>query len=46
MDWIPIIAIVASLLLIGFFDGFEIAFVSWSKRSIAVQKKQVHYAGR
>jgi len=46
MDWIPLIAIVASLLLLGFFTGVEIAFVSVSKLSIELRKKQGNYAGR
>ncbi|MGH2646430.1 MAG: CNNM domain-containing protein, partial [Ginsengibacter sp.] len=46
MDWISIIAIVASLILIGFFAGIEIAFVSVSKLSIELRKKQGSYPGR
>src|SRR3979409_2691377 len=46
MDWTPLIAIVASLFLIGFFSGIEIAFVSVSKLSIELRKKQGSYAGR
>ncbi len=41
-----IIAIAASVLLIGFFSGIEIAFVSVSKLSIELRKKQGNYAGR
>jgi len=46
MDWTPIIAIVISLVLIGFFAGIEIAFVSVNKLSIELRKKQGSYAGR
>ena len=46
MDWISIIAIVASLILIGFFAGIEIAFISVSKLSIELRKKQGSYPGR
>jgi len=34
MDWMAVIAIVFSLILIGFFAGVEIAFVSVSKLSV------------
>lgn len=46
MDWIPIIAIVTTLLLIGFFSGIEIAFISVSKLSIELKKKQGSYSGK
>ena len=46
MDWTSLIAIGASLLLIGFFAGIEIAFVSVSKLSIELRKKQGSYSGR
>ena len=46
MDWISIIAIVASLILIGFFAGIEIAFISVNKLSIELRKKQGSYTGR
>ena len=46
MDWTSLIAIAASLLLIGFFAGIEIAFVSVSKLSIELRKKQGSYSGR
>jgi putative hemolysin len=46
MDWMPLIAIVISLILVGFFAGIEIAFVSVSKLSIELRKKQGSYAGR
>jgi CBS domain containing-hemolysin-like protein len=41
-----VIAIVLSLILIGFFAGIEIAFVSVSKLSIELKKKQGTYVGR
>jgi len=46
MDWTSLIAIGASLLLIGFFAGIEIAFVSVSKLSIELRKKQGSYTGK
>jgi magnesium and cobalt exporter, CNNM family len=46
MDWTSIIAIAASLILLGFFAGIEIAFVSVSKLSIELRKKQGSYPGR
>ncbi|MDQ6902350.1 MAG: hemolysin family protein [Bacteroidota bacterium] len=41
-----LIAIIASLILIGFFAGIEIAFVSVSKLSIELRKKQGSYVGK
>lgn len=46
MDWSSIIAIVVSILLVGFFAGIEIAFVSVSKLSVELKKKQGSYSGR
>ncbi|HEY5406382.1 MAG TPA: hemolysin family protein [Ginsengibacter sp.] len=46
MDWNSIIAIAVSLVLIGFFAGIEIAFVSVNKLSIELRKKQGTYPGR
>ncbi|MBI1780477.1 MAG: HlyC/CorC family transporter [Sphingobacteriales bacterium] len=46
MDLYTIIAIVVSILLIGFFAGIEIAFVSANKLSIELKKKQGLYSGR
>ena len=46
MDWMALIAIGISLVLIGFFAGVEIAFVSVSKLSVELKKKQGTYVGR
>jgi putative hemolysin len=46
MDWTVPIAIVASLLLIGFFAGIEIAFVSANKLSIELNRKQGTRSGK
>ncbi|MEO6219202.1 MAG: hemolysin family protein [Ginsengibacter sp.] len=46
MDWTIIIAIAASLILIGFFAGIEIAFVSVSKLSVELKRKQGSYTGK
>ena len=46
MDWTAAIAILISLILIGFFAGVEIAFVSVSKLSVELKKKQGTYVGR
>src|SRR6476469_8623819 len=46
MDWTAVIAIGISLILIGFFAGVEIAFVSASKLSVELKKKQGSYSGR
>jgi putative hemolysin len=43
---LSLIAIVVSLLLIGFFSGIEIAFVSADKLSIELRKKQGTYSGK
>ena len=46
MDWITLIAIIASLLLIGFFAGIEIAFISANKLSIELNRKQGTHSGK
>ena len=46
MDWTTIIAIAIALLLISFFSGIEIAFISVSKLSIELKKKQGGYTGK
>lgn len=46
MDWTSIIAIAVALLVIGFFAGIEIAFVSVNKLSVELKKKQGSYAGK
>ena len=46
MDWMALIAIIVSLLLIGFFSGIEIAFVSVNKLSVELNRKQGTYSGK
>jgi CBS domain containing-hemolysin-like protein len=47
MDWITtLIAIATSLLLVGFFSGIEIAFISANKLSIELRKKQGTLSGK
>lgn len=46
MDWTSLIAILTSLILIGFFAGIEITFISVSKLTIELRKKQGTYAGK
>jgi putative hemolysin len=46
MDWIALIAIFASLGLIGYFSGIEIAFVSANKLSIELNRKQGTFSGK
>lgn len=46
MDWMALIAIAVSLIFIGFFAGVEIAFVSVSKISVELKKKQGSYSGK
>ncbi len=46
MDWTSIIIITVTILLIGFFSGIETAFISTSKFSIELRKKQGSYSGR
>ena len=46
MDWTALIAMGFALILIGFFAGVEIAFVSASKLSIELKKKQGSYSGK
>lgn len=46
MEWISLLAIFLSLLLIGFFAGIEIAFISSNKLSIELRKKQGTVSGR
>jgi putative hemolysin len=43
---LTLIAIALSLLLIGFFSGIEIAFVSADKLSLELRKKQGTYSGK
>lgn len=46
MDWISLLAIISSLLLIAFFYGIEIAFISVNKLSIELKKKQGTLSGK
>lgn len=46
MDWTGLLAIFFSLILIGFFSGVEIAFISVSKLSVELKKKQGNYSGK
>jgi len=46
MDWTALMAMAIALILIGFFSGVEIAFVSASKLSVELKKKQGSYSGR
>ncbi|MEO8822884.1 MAG: hemolysin family protein [Ginsengibacter sp.] len=46
MDWIPIIPIVIALILIGFFSGIEVVFISANRLSIELRKKQGNYSGK
>jgi len=45
MDWIAILAIILSLIIIGFLSGIEIAFVSVNKLSIELKRKKGSYSG-
>ncbi|MBK7557455.1 MAG: HlyC/CorC family transporter [Chitinophagaceae bacterium] len=46
MDWIALLAIFVSLVLIGFFTGIEIAFISANKLSIELNRKQGTKSGK
>ena len=46
MNWISLLAIISSLLLIAFFYGIEIAFISVNKLSIELKKKQGTLSGK
>lgn len=46
MDWISLLAILFSLLIIGFLSGIEIAFISANKLSIELKKKQKTFSGK
>ena len=46
MDWMALIAIIFSLILIGFFAGVEIAFISVSKLSVELKKNKAVTAAK
>lgn len=46
MNWTAPIAILLSLMLLGFYAGIEAAFLSANKLSIELRKKQGTYSGR
>jgi CBS domain containing-hemolysin-like protein len=46
MDWMALIPIAIALLLIGFFSGIELVFISANKLSIELRKKQGNYGGK
>ena len=46
MDLITPFAIILSLLLVGFFAGIEIAFISANKLSVELRKKQGTFSGK
>ncbi len=46
MDWIALLAIIGSLIIIGFLAGIEMAFVSANKLSIELNKKQGTPSGK
>jgi putative hemolysin len=46
MNFLALIAMLSSLVLIGFFAGIEIAFISANKLSIELNKKQGTFSGK
>jgi len=46
MDISALVAIIIALLLIGFFSGIEIAFISANRLSIELNRKQGSYSGK
>jgi putative hemolysin len=46
MDWTALLGIFISLIIVGFFSGIEIAFISANKLSIELRKKQGTYSGK
>ncbi len=46
MDYIPFVVIGVLVILIGFFSGMEMAFISASRMAIELKKKQGKYSGR
>ncbi len=46
MDWIALLPLFVALILVGFFSGIEIAFLSANKLSIELNKKQGTSSGK
>ncbi len=46
MNWLSVIPIIIALILIGFFSGIEVVFISANKLSIELRKKQGNYSGK
>ena len=46
MEWLSFIAILITLVIIGFLAGLETAFISSNKLSIELARKQGKYAGK
>ena len=46
MEWLSLLSIVFSLLIVGFLSGLEIAFISANKLSIELNKKQGSVSGK
>ncbi len=46
MSWISLILLIVSVLLLGFFSGIEIAYISANKLSIELRKRQGSYSGK
>jgi CBS domain containing-hemolysin-like protein len=46
MNWLTFVPIIIALIVIGFFSGIEVVFVSANKFSIELRKKQGSYSGR
>ncbi|MEO5908580.1 MAG: hemolysin family protein [Ginsengibacter sp.] len=46
MNWITFVPIIVALIVIGFFSGIEVVFISANKFSIELRKKQGSYSGR
>ncbi|MBU3713556.1 MAG: DUF21 domain-containing protein, partial [Ferruginibacter sp.] len=46
MEWISILAIVFSIILIGFLSGIELIFLSANKLSLELNKKKGTFSGK